>query len=291
MKSTRLKIAKLDIVKFFDNYHTKVFKRSQVDEILAQQREFWRLSPSTTGNEIIAFLIDETKLEEVKFEFPSRTEIRYTWGDISTYELALSLKSDSYFTHFTAMFLHELTEQIPRTIYLNHEQVPKHYRERELEQSSIDMAFQRPVRVSNNIATYKDQKICVLNGMYTGKLGVIQIVGPRGEQIQVTDVERTLIDATVRPVYSGGVFEVLNAYRLAKEKVSVNKLAAMLKKLNYTYPYHQAVGFYLERAGVYKNSLIALLRKFERKYDFYLTHQIKEKNYSKAWRLYYPKGF
>ena len=291
MKNTRLKIAKLDIVKFFDNYHTKVFKRSQIDEILAQQREFWRLSSSTTGNEIIAFLIDETKLAEVKFEFPSRTEIRYTWGDISTYELALSLKSDSYFTHFTAMFLHELTEQIPRTIYLNHEQVPKHYRERELEQSSIDMAFQRPVRVSNNITTYKDQKICILNGMYTGQLGVIQIVGPRGEQIRVTDVERTLIDATVRPVYSGGVFEVLNAYRLAKEKVSVNKLAAMLKKLNYTYPYHQAVGFYLERAGVYKNSLIALLRKFERKHDFYLTHQMKEKSYSKAWRLYYPKGF
>ena len=291
MTNIRLQIAKQDIVRFFEAQPNKVFTRSQIIQILSRSREFWRVSDSTTVNKFITFLLEETKLKEIKFAFPSRREIRYMWGEVSIYELALCLKPDSYFTHYTAVFFHELTEQIPSTIYLNHEQVPKHYRERELEQSSIDMAFERPVRVSNNIAAYKDQKICVLNGMYTGKLGVIQIEGPRGEQIQVTDVERTLIDATVRPVYSGGVFEVLNAYRLAKGKVSVNKLAAMLKKLNYTYSYHQAVGFYLERAGVYRDSLIALLRKFERKYDFYLTHQMKEKSYSKAWRLYYPKGF
>jgi hypothetical protein len=82
----------------------------------------------------------------------------------------------------------------------------------------------------------------------------------------------------------------LKAYKLARPKVSVNKLAATLKKLDYIYPYHQAIGFYLERAGVYTESSIALLRKFDFKYDFYLTHQIKEKAYSERWRLYFPKG-
>lgn len=290
MAAGRLKIAKADIIALFESRGTKVLKRSEIDEILFENRKFWRLTDSTTVHSFIAFMLDDTKLEQVDFEFPSRKEIRYIWGNVSVYELVLSLKPDSYFTHFTAMYLHELTDQIPKTLYLNYEQPPKLYRETSLEQTRIDAAFQRPVRVSNNMAAYKDQKICILNGMYTGKLGVIDIEGPQAEIIRVTNVERTLIDITVRPVYSGGVFEVLKAYRLAKEKVSVNKLVAMLKKLNYTYPYHQAVGFYLERAGLYKDSSIALLRKFEMKYDFYLTHQMKDMSYSREWRLYFPKG-
>jgi len=111
------------------------------------------------------------------------------------------------------------------------------------------------------------------------------------EKIIFTDIERTIIDITVRPFYAGGVFEVLKAYRLAKGKVSINKLSAMLKTINYIYPYHQAIGFYLERAGGYKDSVIRIFKKIDIKYDFYLTYQMREMSYSKEWRLYYPKGF
>jgi len=127
--------------------------------------------------------------------------------------------------------------------------------------------------------------------MGTGNLGVVEANGPDGEKIRVTDVERTLIDITVRPGYSGGVFEVLKAFRNAKGKVSINRLQAMLKRLDYVYPYHQAVGFYLVRAGVYDDSAIRLLRKFGMKYDFYLTYDMKDPQYSKEWRLFFPKGF
>ncbi len=288
--NARLRIAEPDIVKLFEASPSKVLRRSQIADILLQNRKFWRLSDSTTLNKFIEFLSEHTKLSRIKFEFPYRPEIRYMWGDVSTYEVILTLRPDSYFTHFTAMFLHELTEQIPKTVYLNEEQQPKPHRVTTLTQTSIDSAFRRPVRVSSNVASYKDIKICLLNGMHTGKLGVIEGVGPQGEKIHLTDSERTLIDITVRPVYSGGVFEVLKAYRLARAKVSVNKLSAMLQMLNYAYPYHQAVGFYLERAGVYRDSSLALLRKFEMKYDFYLAHAMKDRSYSEKWRLYYPKG-
>jgi hypothetical protein len=66
----------------------------------------------------------------------------------------------------------------------------------------------------------------------------------------------------------------------------------MLKKLNYIYPYHQAIGYYIEKAGNYNDAQIELLRekfKFER--DFYLTYQMKDTKYSKKWRLYYPNNF
>ena len=291
MVNLKMKMPKLDLIKHFEGLPAKIFTRAQIEEILSENREFWRLSNSTTVHSLINFMLAQTKLESVKFEFPNRNIMRYTWGKVPSYEIINSLKPDSYFTHYTAVYLYELTEQIPKTVYLNFEQSRKVNRDKKLEQSRIDAAFKRRVRVSNNIALYNDHKICILNGMYTGQLGVTEIEGPEGAQIRATNIERTLIDITVRPVYAGGVFEVLKAYRLAKGKVSVNKLAAMLKKLDYIYPYHQAIGFYLDKSGVYKESSIKLLRKFDMNYDFYLTYEMKDTSYSKKWRLYFPKGF
>lgn len=290
MRISRLKIAKSDIQNHFESLPSNVLTRSHIDKILSENREFWRVSASTTVQNFIDFMLKETKLKLVKLKFPYRTIDRYIWEDASIFEVVASLKPNSYFTHYTAVNLHELTEQIPKTFYLNYEQPKKSKRERNLNQQRIKSAFMKPWRTSNNISSYKDYKICILNGMFTGKLGVIETAGPNREKIHITNVERTLIDIAVRPVYSGGVFEVLKAYRLAHEKVSINRISAMLKKLNYIYPYHQAIGFYLEKAEVYNDSQINLMQKFDMKYDFYLTHQMKDVSYSKKWRLYFPKG-
>lgn len=290
MARLRMKAPTEDIINYFNGLSLRVFKRSFIEEILAENREFWRFGNSVTVSKFILFLLEETKLEMVRFEFPHRNNIRYTWGKAPFYELVSSLATDSYFTHYTAMFFHDLTEQIPNTIYLNSEQSRKIGGAKELEQSRIDAAFKRSVRASKNIGSYNDKKICLLNGMHTDQLGVIEDKTPEGAKILTTNIERTLIDIAVRPVYSGGVFEVQKAYKMAQGRFSVNRLSAMLRKLNYTYPYHQVIGFYLDNARVYKESSIKLLQKFDIKYDFYLTHKMIDKVYSKKWRLYYPKG-
>jgi len=291
MNKTRIDIAKPDIVELFEHQPVGIFKRTDIQQLLSQNRRFWRLAGSTTANEFIAFLLEKTKLVRIVFELPHRRETRFVWGDVSRYELISSLKPDSYFTHYTAMFFHGLTEQIPRTIYLNVEQPVKGGYPEKLEQSNIDRAFKQSPRVSNNIAPYGEQRVCILNGKYTGQLGVISIEDDEGGKIRTTSIERTLIDIAVRPFYAGGVFEVLKAYQLARPKVSVNKMAAMLKKLDYVYPYHQAIGFYMERAGGYEDFALKIIRKFDIEYDFYLTHQMKDTKYDETWRLHYPKGF
>lgn len=286
----RIEIAEPDIIEVFENFNKRVFTRTDIDEILAEHRADWRLAKSMTNKEFISYLLDKTELQEVVLEFPNRKETRYLWGATSVYELALSLKPDGYLTHYSAMYINDLTEQIPKTIYINTEQPKQPKTNASLEQERIDNAFKNKVRVSNEIATYHDYKIRILHGMNTNKLGVVEIDGQEGELVRVTNVERTLIDIAVRPIYSGGVHEVLKAYREAKDKVSINKLTAMLKKLNYTYPYHQVIGFYLNKAGVYKESSIQLLKKFPMEFDFYLEHKMAEKEYSSEWKLYYPKG-
>jgi predicted transcriptional regulator of viral defense system len=288
LMGTNLHKAKPEIVAFFEHLETKVHRRSDLEEFLARNSNTWHLSRSLTLTKFTEFLIEETPLSQERFRFPNRPETRYVWGDVSTYTIVQSLKTDSYFTHETAIYLNGLRNRPPKTIYLNQEQTPKPKQGTPLEQHRIDQAFGRPARMSQNKATYRKKTICILNGMKTGELGVINIQGPNGESLRVTNIERTLIDAAVRPSYSGGPAQVLKAYKRARGHVSVERLAQILQKLDYVYPYHQAIGFYLEQAGVYDNKHLHPFEELPITYDFYLTHEMQVTNYSKRWRLYFP---
>lgn len=287
---TRLTIAKEDIFKFFDEYKKKYFVLKELKNIKEENNDFWRLG-KTSINKFIGFLIEKGKLHDMVFEFPDRKIYRYTWGIVPLYEMILSLMPYGYFSHYTAMYFHNLTQQIPKTIYLNQEQTPKPKPEGGLEQRRIDFAFRTNTRTSKRTANYKDYKICLLNGKNTGNIGVIEMKGPDESNVKVTNIERTLIDIAVRPEYAGGPFEVLRAYKNAAETVSINKLSAMLKKIDYIYPYHQVIGFYLDTCGAYRGSQIELLRKQDMIYDFYLMHKMENPRYSSKWKLYYPEGF
>lgn len=293
--ATRLQIAKSDIIKYFEQNPQRVYRQAELAAVMFQQQEFWRLAQTLTVQKFIKFLLESTKMEMVELSFPSRNELRYVWGKASLYEIALTLRPNCYLSHYTAVRLHGLTEQVPKTVYVNAEQSPKLTPNGGLAQTRIDFAFRSAPRVSNNVAEVGDSRVCLLNGMHTENLGVEGFdYSGEGEglsaKLRVTGIERTLIDIVVRPTYAGGVHEVLKAYRNAAAMVSVNRLTATLQKLSYTYPYHQAIGFYLDRAG-YKPAQLDLLRRFPMDFDFYLTHQTKEKDYVKEWRLFVPKGF
>jgi hypothetical protein len=151
----------------------------------------------------------------------------------------------------------------------------------------LDRAFKGQQRQSNYIFHHGNRTITFLNGKHTNRVGVLELHGPDHEPLQVTSLERTLIDVVVRPQYAGGIRNVIHCFQKAKDRVSVREMATLLKKMNYVYPYHQALGFVLERAGVPNQSLTPL-REPKIRFKFYLDYGIKKPALDPSWNLYYP---
>ena len=299
---TRLQLARADILQYFKRHARKTFKQRELESILADKREEWRLAQSMSFADFLKYLVGNCKLRRIEFPFPHRTEVRYAWGDVPLEAIVLTLKGKCHYSHYTAVHLHDLTEQDPQIIYVNHEQPPKPPPATGLSQEGMDRAFRRRPRTTRNIAKIRSSKyggarICLLNGKHTGQLGIEErLVNSRNSDAEVsvrlTDVERTLIDITVRPFYSGGVAEVMKAYRRAADRVSLNRMAGMLRKLAFVYPYHQAIGFYVDACGAYPSSAVDFFRRgFDLEFDFYLTYAMQDLEYNRRWRIYVPKGF
>jgi hypothetical protein len=287
---TRLSIAKPDIIQALNDSGKSILAHNDISQILIANRHGWRLTQATTINSFIDYLISNTELRKWRAEFPHRPVLRYVWKKSTLLELVQSINSEGYFSHYSAVALHGLTDQLPKTVYFNIEQLATGG-DGELSQSGIDRAFKANCRVSKNTATLKDRRICLLSGKNTGSLGVATMDSEYGSNVRVTNLERTLIDLTVRPIYGGGVFEVARVFEQAADKVSINRLCAFLNRLNFTYPYHQAIGYYMEHSGKYSTTQLELLRQFPMDFDFYLAHGLRDTQYVKHWRLHVPKGF
>ena len=282
------------VLEFFKDLaaRSKVFQWTTLTGILREHADGWKLVGTST-RELVYFLIEHKVLRSVRLD--SETEgyaakRRFVTADADPFEVALSLKAHSYLTHASAVFLHGLTEQVPQTVYVNSEQSVKPRPAEKLSQERLDRAFKASQRTSRYTYVYGRKRIVLLSGKNTGRHGVVPLPLPTSErQVPATNLERTLIDITVRPVYAGGVHQVLTAYRSAAARTSVSKLLATLRVLDYMYPYHQAVGFYLARAGVAAERLNRI-RALGLSYDFYLAHGLKEPAYDPSWRLFFPKG-
>ncbi|HTN38446.1 MAG TPA: hypothetical protein VL053_15300 [Arachidicoccus sp.] len=283
---SRFIVAESSIKNFFKNGNRRVYAREQLGDVLDQNRALWNLPFSMNTERFIERLLKSEILSknEIVFIADLSKKERYLTPDASVFQVAVSLVNKSYLSHFTAVYLHGLTNQIPKTIYISFEQSKKINVDRELTQKAIDSAFSKPQRKSGKTTIYEGYTFLLHNGMYSNRTGVFPL-----NDLPITNIERTLIDIAVRPGYAGGVDLVLDIYKKAANKISMNKLIAILDKLNFIYPYHQAIGFYLEKAGLGDEKL-EVLRQRKIAFDFYLTYEIIEKEYSETWKLYYPKG-
>lgn len=289
-KPSRLILAKDDILSLFSEASQKVYSQAQLASILRENRHSWHLANHTTPADFVSFLRKEGDLRVHQFRSDAYNKeiTRYSWGKASPLELALSIKQRAYLCHATAVMVHGLTKLSQKTIYLNAEQSAKWSGHSPLTQDGINRAFNGRQRQSNLIYKCNRISVVMISGKNTNRLGVEETAGPRSETVQVTNLERTLIDIVVRPTYAGGTSQVFKAYRAAKDRMSLQRLLAVLKELDYVYPYHQPIGFLMQKAG-YPEEYFVQLRALGLNYDFYLDHGMQQPEYSEDWRLFYPK--
>lgn len=260
-------------------------------QIFQENRERWWILSDVTRITFLEYLEKEigVRTVELKAESHEQSFVRYQWRDPSPLEIASSLRATAYLSHLSAVFLHGLSDLMPKVLYVNYEQSAKPRPSGTLTQEGIDRAFRGKQRESTFAFAYNDYRCILLSGKNTRQLAVQTRQLPDGGTVRVTSLERTLIDVAVRPTYAGGVYQVLEAYRTATPELSLDKLVATLEQLDYLYPYHQAIGFYLERAGVPEKQTERLM-KFGTELKFYLAHGMQQTAFDERWQLFHPKG-
>lgn len=278
-----------EVVEMIQNYEHSILNQVEFDRLIGRIRTIYGFM--SMRKEDIYNYLEKTSLivrEYATDSDGSRQNLYFIEGrEIDIFDIAITRSRTSYFSHFSALFINNLTLQIPKQIYLSAERTNTSYRNSPdtLNQTTIDEAFKKTARVTNNKRHYKDNTINFLQGQGYNKLGIV----PFREKYLVSDIERTLIDVSVRPFYAGGVTQVLEAYERAKGMLDVDKMYSYYRKMKFIYPYHQAIGFYLEKAG-YSEEKQNLFKQESIRFSFYLTYNISRKSFSKKWSLYYPTG-
>lgn len=280
-----------------------IFSRTNLIDILKKLQNTTSIKENLSLKRFLQFILVEANIvDEIQILMPD-THIarRYILlsEEISQYEIALSLLPGSCLSHYSALFIHDLTVNNPKNIYINREQSKKPIDKKNaiLTQKKVDYAFSKPMRSTNNIAQFSfkgiDYKVFMLNGKNTNKLGVIEkkAVG-FSLSVKTTDIERTLIDCIVRPGYAGGVEECMEAFKEAQNKIDLKKIVNYIKKLDYIYPIEQAVLFYLKRASDVMADLELLEELVESKnldINYYLNYQMVNKTLDPNLKIYYPR--
>ena len=139
--------------------HKTLFSPSELTALFAEIRREWLLPRKLTDTEFPDLALETKTLEEVHLtsSYPLHTA-RYHRGNFSAYELALSLRAESYLSHGTAAFLNGLTKDQPDLIYVNKEQSKKS-NSGSLNQASLNRAFSGKQRQSTFLITNADTKI------------------------------------------------------------------------------------------------------------------------------------
>ena len=153
-----------------------------------------------------------------------------------------------------------MIEDTQDKIYVNREQsqtLSKSVKGK-LVQTRIDSAFKGQQRQTASVGLFGGKEVVLIKGKFSDQLGVVDFDLKGKEQIRITDLERTLIDSVVRPAYAVSPKAMIDIFNKAKNLISISTLADYLDELDYTYPYHQSIGFCLEKAGNYSESEVGL---------------------------------
>lgn len=291
-----------EVVEVAKTKYGNILNRTSIIEIIREFKENNKFKYTLSFSKFIDIIVYSLKIFKpinIINEYNGTTVVRYiaNYTYISPYEIALSLLSRSFLSHYSALYVNDLTLNKPKDIYINKEQSKKYKGDSPMiSQSRIDYAFSKKMRRTNMTYSFNYDniyyKVHVLNSKNTNNTGIItkNVLG-FSSPIRTTNIERTLVDVVVRPGYSGGTTEILEAFILAKNISDESKIWDYLKKFDYSYPYYKSIAFYMKYTGYdYKE---VLKKRYGSDYRndliFYLDYQMINTHIEKEIGIYFPK--
>lgn len=290
MRRDSFELAESSIITYLHNYNISAYTLGDIEKIFHKNKESWNIAGYRTVKHFINFLEEKKILEIVKLKHLTKGNKKQVFiiPGTNKFNIAQTIKKEGYISFYSALQMHNLTLQNSKSVYLSFDQHGLTGNTDFLTQDSIDNAFSKPQRQTSEI--YKSENDDIRYFLIQKKARSVNVGIIENNGVKYTDLERTLIDIAIRPAYSGGVFEVLEAFIKAEIDINVARMVSYLDQLDYVYPYHQLIGFYLEKAGMsdFETSLF-----YEKKTDlkFYLTYNISNKKFDEKWNIYYPNGF
>jgi predicted transcriptional regulator of viral defense system len=238
----------------------------------------------------------------LKWKGPSSRSQKHLYSslrdeEINPLEVATAFHPKSYLCYQTALFWNELTEQVPQTFYIGQErpetsskaQIPVNFDDFELRDAFVKVPVEH-----KTVGMFGQYRYIILVRAYTGNAGVEERKIPfNGKKItaSITGLERTLLDCISVPENAGGISNVIEATRLAAEKIDIDLLFDLYTKLRFKYPHWQRVGLLFDRLGY-----TDLEKKWKNRFGspknkFFLTKGYKlEWEFDDAWSIYFPRG-
>jgi predicted transcriptional regulator of viral defense system len=165
-----------------------------------------------------------------------------------------------YISHYSAMELHQMTTQPVNTVYVT---VPRQ-------------------RTSRTVADVEYRFIYANPRSFWG-WELVWVTDQ--EQVQVSDLEKTLLDGAARPHLCGGLGELAKGLWLRKNDLDEDRLVAYVERLD-----HKAaakrIGFLLETYGLGRPETIAALQSFVNPRYALLDPTLPDEGpYRARWRL------
>lgn len=271
-------------------------RRSTVLQIARKELNQFKLSDTQFAN-IKKSLFEQLHKLPLKWQKqPHKTELFSPYPDPSQYELIGAFGESAYTCYFSALYCNELSRQVPETFYLA---IPRKAKNRKSVSDYKDLDFEvvrdvfmkKPTELAVSFR-FKDAQYVFVERDSIHSIGVMKkeiIQNGRRIAFAVTDIEGTLIDCAIAPHRSGGINSVIEAFRLAGERLDIGKLYYYYSSQRFIYPYWQRIGYLLEKAG-----LTRLANKWEQlfsveKQDFFLTHEYRSSwALDEHWKLYHP---
>ena len=267
-----------------------IFSHTMLEEHLQKMLQAGRI-PNVTKtsilNETIKVSLKWNKKAEYKF-------LTFNSKKVQIIDILVAFQPQYYLSHFSALYLHELTNHRPEEYFLSKEIIGRNPSHSKLKiHERIQQTFLKSPRKTSKYLTYQKTKITLLEKQDLNKIGIknklLTVDKTRQVNIFFTSLERTLIDSIISPHYSGGIKTVINAFFRAR--VNIDQLYKVYKAYSPFYPYWQSIGFLLHRLKPSSISKKWLQYFSSPKMKFYLDKNFNENwSYDSKWKIYYPKG-